>query len=70
MSDWFTIRKEVSPRIRWAFPFVTWGIIVLLWILVPYWEGPHFSLFPRPLGVIRSFRNARGRNTTYSETCL
>jgi ABC-type nitrate/sulfonate/bicarbonate transport system permease component len=36
-------------------PFISWGFIVLLWILLPYWEGPHFSLLPRPLGVIRSF---------------
>src|SRR5712672_443033 len=56
MSDWFTIRKEVPPWVRWASPFITWGVIVLLWILLPYWEGPHFSLLPTPLGVIRSFR--------------
>ncbi len=56
MSDWFTIRKDVPPWVRWAAPFITWGVIVLLWILLPYWEGPHFSLLPTPLGVIRSFR--------------
>ena len=56
MSDWFTIRKEVPPWVRWAAPFITWGVIVLLWILLPYWEGPHFSLLPTPLGVIRSFK--------------
>jgi len=55
MSDWLTIRKDVSPRVRWIFPFLSWGIIVLLWVLLPYWQGPHFSLLPRPLGVIRSF---------------
>ncbi|HXY77669.1 MAG TPA: hypothetical protein VEH47_02570, partial [Candidatus Acidoferrales bacterium] len=55
MSDWFTIRKEVSPWVRWASPFISWGIVVLLWIALPYWVGPHFSLLPRPLGVIRSF---------------
>jgi NitT/TauT family transport system permease protein len=55
MNDWFTIRKEAAPWVRWAAPFVSWGTIVLLWILVPYWQGPHVSLFPRPLGVIRAF---------------
>jgi NitT/TauT family transport system permease protein len=54
-NRWFTIRKDVAPWVRWAFPFVSWGTIVLLWILVPYWQGPHVSLFPRPLGVIRAF---------------
>src|ERR1700729_130140 len=56
MSDWFTIREEPAPWIRWAAPIITWGTIILLWILVPYWQGPHVSLFPRPLGVIRSFK--------------
>ena len=56
MSDWFTMRKDVPPWVRWAAPFITWGVIVLLWILLPYWEGPHFSLLPTPLGVIRSFK--------------
>jgi NitT/TauT family transport system permease protein len=55
MNDWFTIRKEAAPWVRWAAPFVSWGTIILLWILVPYWQGPHVSLFPRPLGVIRAF---------------
>src|ERR1700678_4817254 len=55
MNDWFTIRKEAAPWVRWAFPFISWGTIILLWILVPYWQGPHVSLFPKPLGVIRAF---------------
>ena len=55
MSGWFTIRKEVSPWVRWAAPFFTWGVIIVLWIAMPYWQGPHVSLFPRPLGVIRAF---------------
>src|SRR3984957_5377937 len=55
MNDWFTIRKEAAPWVRWAAPFVSWGTIILLWILVPYWQGPHVSFFPRPLGVIRPF---------------
>ena len=55
MNDWFTIRKEAAPWVRWSAPFVSWGTIILLWILVPYWQGPHVSLFPRPLGVIRAF---------------
>ena len=42
-NRWFTIRKDVAPWVRWAFPFVSWGTIVLLWILVPYWQGPHVS---------------------------
>jgi NitT/TauT family transport system permease protein len=54
MSDWLIIRKDVSPQARLAFAFLSWGIVILLWILIPYWEGPHFSLLPKPMGVIRS----------------
>ena len=55
MSDWFTIRKDVSPRVRWAFALVSWCIVVLLWIALTHWEIlPPFSL-PKPLGVVRAF---------------
>lgn len=54
MSDWFTIRKEVSPRVRWAFALMSWSIVVLLWIALTYWGKLHFSL-PKPLGVIQAF---------------
>jgi len=55
MHDWLTIRKEVSPRVRWALAFVSWGFLVLLWIGLTHWEIlPPFSL-PKPLGVIRAF---------------
>lgn len=55
MKNWLTIRKEVEPWVRWASPLIAWGVIILLWILVPYWQGPHVSLVPRPMGVIRAF---------------
>ena len=55
MSDWFTIRKEVSPRVRWTLAFVSWGFLVLLWVGLTQWEIlPPFSL-PKPIGVIRAF---------------
>lgn len=55
MNDWLSIRKDVSPRVRWALAFVSWGILVLLWIVLTQWEIlPPFSL-PKPLGVIRAF---------------
>lgn len=55
MSDWFTIRKEVSPRTRWALAFVSWAVIVGLWIVLTQWEIlPPFSL-PKPMGVIHAF---------------
>ena len=56
MSDLLTIRKEVSPRIRWIFAFISWGIVVLIWIALTYWSKLHFSL-PRPLGVIQALAN-------------
>jgi len=54
MSDWFTIRKEVSPRIRWIFAVVSWSVVVLIWIALTYWSKLHFSL-PKPAGVIQAF---------------
>jgi len=55
MSDWLTIRKEVSPRVRWTLAIVSWAFLVLLWIALTYWEVlPPFSL-PKPLGVVRAF---------------
>jgi len=55
MSDLFTIRKEVSPRVRVILAFVSWGTILLTWIVLTHWEIlPPFSL-PKPLGVVRAF---------------
>jgi NitT/TauT family transport system permease protein len=57
MSDWLTIRKDVSPRLRWIFGLLSWTIVVLLWLLLPSLQGLqetlHFSL-PKLPGVIRS----------------
>src|SRR5437773_4920611 len=56
MSDLFSIRKEVSPRARIALAFLSWSVIILLWIGLTHWEIlPPFSL-PTPLVVIRSFK--------------
>ena len=55
MSDWLTIRKEVSPRVRWTLAFFSWAFLVVLWIALTHWEIlPPFSL-PKPMGVIRAF---------------
>src|SRR5437879_894922 len=55
MSDWFTIRKEVSPRVRWTLAILSWAFVVALWIALTHWEIlPPFSL-PKPVGVIRAF---------------
>lgn len=55
MSDWLTIRKDVSPRVRWTLAFVSWGFLVLLWVGLTQWEIlPPFSL-PKPIGVLRAF---------------
>jgi len=55
MHDWLTIRKEVSPRVRWTLAIVSWTFLVLLWIALTHWEVlPPFSL-PKPLGVVRAF---------------
>src|SRR5262252_8009572 len=55
MSEWLSIRKEVTPRVRWTLAFVSWGFLILLWIVLTHWEIlPPFSL-PKPMGVIRAF---------------
>src|SRR5947207_5239538 len=55
MSDLFSIRKEVSPRARIALAFLSWSVIILLWLGLTHWEIlPPFSL-PKPMGVIRAF---------------
>src|SRR6516225_4051850 len=55
MSELFAIRKDISPRVRLALGFCSWGIILLLWIVLTHWEIlPPFSL-PKPMGVVRAF---------------
>jgi len=55
MGDFFAIRKDVSPRARWALGFLSWGTILLLWIVLTHWEIlPPFSL-PKPMGVVVAF---------------
>jgi NitT/TauT family transport system permease protein len=55
MSDWLSIRKDVSPRVRWTLAFVSWGFLVALWVVLTQWEIlPPFSL-PKPMGVIHAF---------------
>lgn len=55
MNDWLSIRREVSPRVRWTLAFISWAFLVVLWIVLTNWEIlPPFSL-PKPMGVIRAF---------------
>src|SRR6516165_5989975 len=55
MTEWLSIRKEVTPRVRWTLAFVSWGFLILLWIVLTHWEIlPPFSL-PKPMGVVRAF---------------
>jgi NitT/TauT family transport system permease protein len=55
MHDLFTIRRAVSPRLRVMLGFLSWGLVILLWVVLTHWEIlPPFSL-PKPMGVIRAF---------------
>src|SRR5215469_3585972 len=55
MSEWLSIRKEVTPQVRWTLAFVSWGFLIALWVVLTQWEIlPPFSL-PKPMGVIRAF---------------
>lgn len=55
MYSLFQIRREVSPRLRLALGFLSWGLIIGLWFAVTHWNIlPPFAL-PRPIGVIHAF---------------
>lgn len=55
MDELFSIRKDIPPRSRLALGFVSWAIVILVWIGLTHWEVlPPFSL-PKPLGVMRAF---------------
>jgi NitT/TauT family transport system permease protein len=55
LGELFTIRKEISSRTKLALAFVSWGVVILVWIGLTYWEIlPPFSL-PKPMGVLRAF---------------
>jgi NitT/TauT family transport system permease protein len=55
MSRFFQIRHDVSPRLRLALGFVSWGVIVAAWFVLTHWDIlPPFAL-PSPIGVIHAF---------------
>jgi NitT/TauT family transport system permease protein len=55
MAKLFQIRREISPRMRLALAFLSWGLIVLAWFVLTHWDLlPPFAL-PRPVGVIQAF---------------
>src|SRR2546426_8560971 len=54
MERLFAIRQEISRRTRLTLAFLSWGLLVLIWIVLTHWEIlPPFSL-PHPAGVIRA----------------
>jgi NitT/TauT family transport system permease protein len=54
MAYLFEIRKDVSPRTRFALAVLSWGLVVAAWFVLTHWEVlPPFSL-PRPVGVIKA----------------
>src|SRR5271167_2251580 len=55
MTDLFQIRGAVSPRLRLALGFASWGLIIAAWFVLTYWDLlPPFAL-PKPGGVISAF---------------
>jgi NitT/TauT family transport system permease protein len=55
MSRLFQIRRDISPRLRLALGFVSWGFIVAAWFALTHWDIlPPFAL-PRPIGVVHAF---------------
>jgi NitT/TauT family transport system permease protein len=55
MANLFAIRKDISPRMRPALAFLTWGLIIVAWFVLTYWDIlPPFAL-PQPTGVLRAF---------------
>ena len=55
MNNLFQIRGDVSPRVRLALGFASWGLIIAAWFVLTYWNVlPPFAL-PKPGGVIHAF---------------
>ena len=55
MPKLFQIRRDISPRLRLALGFLSWGLIVAAWFVLTRWDIlPPFAL-PRPAGVIQAF---------------
>ena len=54
------IRKDVSPRTRFALAVLSWGLVVVAWFALTHWEVlPPFSL-PRPVGVLKAIGRLYG----------
>ena len=49
------IRRDISRKTRILLAFLSWGMVVLFWFLLPRFGNlPPFSL-PRPMGVVAAF---------------
>jgi NitT/TauT family transport system permease protein len=54
MEKLFAIRNPISPRARISLALLSWGLLVVVWIGLTFWDIlPPFSL-PRPSGVLKA----------------
>ena len=54
MKGLLSIRKPSSPRARLSLALLSWGLFLLVWVGLTFWDIlPPFSL-PRPSGVLRA----------------
>src|SRR5438309_7039188 len=55
MPDLFSIRRDVSPTIKWTLAAVAWAIVIAVWTIVTHWNIVNRFSVPTPLEVIRAF---------------
>src|SRR5947207_13392599 len=55
MPDLFSIRRDVSPTIKWTLAAVAWAIVIAVWTVVTHWNIVNRFSVPTPLEVIRAF---------------
>jgi NitT/TauT family transport system permease protein len=54
LADLFAIRRQVSSRTRLALAFLSWGLVIGVWVLLTELKVlPPFTL-PNPLGVVQA----------------
>ena len=55
MSELLTIRREVSPRLKWSLALASWVVVVIIWEIVTRWNIVDRFSVPTPMEVIRAF---------------
>src|SRR5437764_3022061 len=55
MPDLFSIRRDVSPTLKWTLAAIAWATVIAVWTVVTHWNIVNRFSVPTPLEVIRAF---------------